>query len=96
LRCRDSRALIKFLTDAFGFEETIMVEEEGVVHHAELRWPAGGGVMLGDAREPEDKLHAQLPNGPVPAYVVWDDPDGLFARAGAAGAEVLQELKDED
>jgi uncharacterized glyoxalase superfamily protein PhnB len=88
--------LIKFLVDTFGFEETLVVEDGGVVHHAELRWPLGGGVMLGDDREPEDELHAQLPNGPVSIYVVCDDPDGLFERASAGGAEVIQGLKDED
>ena len=97
LRCKDSKGLIKFLVDAFGFEETLVVEHEGVVHHAELKWPlGGGGIMLGDDREPEDELHAQLPNGPVSLCVVCDDPDALFERATARGAEVLQGLKDED
>jgi uncharacterized glyoxalase superfamily protein PhnB len=95
-RCRDSKALIKFLVDAFGFESTLVVEEGGVVHHAELRWPLGGGVMCGDDREAEDDLHAQLPNGPVSIYVVCDDPDARFERARSHGAEVLQGLKDED
>ena len=96
LRCKDTKNLIKFLGDAFGFEERLVVEDAGVVHHAELSWPLGGGVMLGDDREPEDAVHAALPNGPVSIYVVCDDPDGLFERASASGAEVLQGLKDED
>lgn len=29
-------------------------------------------------------------------YVVCDEPDALFARATAAGAEVVRGLKDED
>jgi len=95
-RCKDSKALIKFLVDAFGFEATLVVEEGGVVHHAELTWPLGGGVMCGDDREAEDELHAQLPTGPVSIYVVSDDPDALFERARSHGAEILQGLKDED
>ena len=95
-RAKNAKALIKFLVDAFGFEETLVVEDGGVVHHAELKWPLGGGVMLGDDREPEDELHAQLPNGPVSIYVVCDDPDGLFERVRKSGAEILQGLKDED
>jgi uncharacterized glyoxalase superfamily protein PhnB len=95
-RCRDSLGLIKFLVDAFGFESTLVVADGGVVHHAELRWPLGGGVMCSDTREAEDELHAQLPTGPVSIYVVCDDPDALFERARSHGAEVLQGLKDED
>jgi uncharacterized glyoxalase superfamily protein PhnB len=96
LRCRDARGLIKFLSDAFGFEATLVVEDSGVVHHAELRWPAGGGLMLGDARPSDDELHSQLPSGPISVYVVCDEPDALFERAQSRGAEVLQGLKDED
>jgi uncharacterized glyoxalase superfamily protein PhnB len=96
LRCKDARGLIKFLVDALGFEESLVVEDAGVVHHAELKWPLGGGVMLGDDREADDELHAQLPKGPVSVYVVCDDPDARFERASAHGAEVLQALKDED
>ncbi len=29
-------------------------------------------------------------------YLVTDDPDGLYARATAAGAEVIRELNDTD
>ncbi len=96
LRCTDAKGLIKYLVDTFGFEETLVVRDGGVVHHAELKWPLGGGLMLGDDREPEDELHAQLPNRPTSIYVVCDDPDGLFERATARGAEVIQGLKDED
>jgi len=96
LRCTDAKGLIKFLVDAFGFEEALVVEDAGVVHHAELKWPLGGGVMLGDDRPDGDEIHRQLPTGPVSIYVVCDDPDGLFERAQSRGAEVLQGLKDED
>jgi uncharacterized glyoxalase superfamily protein PhnB len=96
LRCKNSKRLIGFLVDAFGFEATLVVESGAVVNHAELRWPLGGGLMLGDDREPVDQLHAQLPTGPVSIYVVCDDPDALFGRAAAHGVEVLQGLKDED
>ena len=53
LRARDAHALITFLVDAFGFEETV-------------------------------------------AYVVTDDPDALFTRAKAAGAEIISGLHDTD
>ena len=97
LQSRDAKALIGFLTEAFGFEEVLVVEEGGIVHHAELRWSGCGGVMLGDVRaHPDDPLHAQLPAGPTSLFVVCDDPDALFDRATAHGVEVLQGVQDKD
>ncbi|MBO0687714.1 MAG: glyoxalase, partial [Candidatus Dormibacteraeota bacterium] len=56
LRYRDARAAIRFLVDAFGFEEVASYagSDESVVVHAELRWPEGGGVMLGSYHEESD------------------------------------------
>jgi uncharacterized glyoxalase superfamily protein PhnB len=96
LRARDARALIKFLVDAFGFEETVVYGEGDLVHHAQLSWPAGGGVMLGSARDDGVEESWPLRPGTFGAYVVTDDPDGLFARAIAAGGQVLRELHDTD
>jgi uncharacterized glyoxalase superfamily protein PhnB len=96
LRARDARALIRFLVDAFGFEETAVYGEGDRVDHAELSWPPGGGIMLGSARASDvDDDWALVPGG-FGGYVVTDDPDGLFARAKAAGAEVLTELHETD
>lgn len=83
---RDARGLIRFLVEAFGFEETVVYGEGDRVDHAELSWPPGGGVMLGssDVTAP----------GSFSAYVVCDDPDALFKRAVENGAEVTQELTD--
>ena len=55
LRARDARALIRFLVDAFGFEETVVYGEGDRVDHAQLSWPPGGGIMLGSVREPSDR-----------------------------------------
>jgi uncharacterized glyoxalase superfamily protein PhnB len=93
LRARDARALIRFLVDAFGFEETVVYGDGDLVDHAQLSWPPGGGVMLGSAR-PGDSW--PVPPGSFGAYVVTDDPDGLFARATAAGAEVISGLHETD
>jgi uncharacterized glyoxalase superfamily protein PhnB len=96
LRARDARGLIKFLVEAFGFEETVVYGDGDQVHHAQLSWPGGGGVMLGSAREEGTEDSWPLRPGTFGAYVVTDDPDGLFARATAAGAKVLRELYDTD
>lgn len=89
LGARDARGLIKFLVDAFGFEETVVYGEGDRVEHAELAWPPGGGVMLGSSA-------GTTAPGAFHAYVVCDDPDALFARAVENGAVVVTGLNDKD
>jgi len=96
LRARDARGLITFLVNAFGFEETVVYGDGDRVHHAQLSWPAGGGIMLGSAPDEGTEDSWPLRPGTFGAYVVTDDPDGLFVRATAAGAKVLRELHDTD
>jgi uncharacterized glyoxalase superfamily protein PhnB len=62
------------------------------VHHAQLSWPLGGGIMLGSDREGE----WQLPPGTFGAYVVVDEPDALYERVTAAGADVIRKPDDTD
>jgi uncharacterized glyoxalase superfamily protein PhnB len=93
LRARDARALIRFLVDVVGFEETAVYGEGDVVHHAELAWPPGGGVMLGSARDDDTGVTAP---GQFSAYVVVDEPDALCERIRAAGAEITMDLHDTD
>jgi uncharacterized glyoxalase superfamily protein PhnB len=95
---RDAPAAMQFLQDAFGFEERARytrADDPTVVEHAELRWPAGGGIMLGSAGK-DDTAFGRRPTGAGSVYILCDDPDGLFARATAAGAEVVRGLVDED
>jgi uncharacterized glyoxalase superfamily protein PhnB len=95
LRARDARALIRFLVDAFGFEETAVYGDGDMVEHAQLSWPPGGGVMLGSVRDsPDDPW--PVPPGSFGAYAVTDEPDALRDRALAAGARLLQDLEDTD
>jgi uncharacterized glyoxalase superfamily protein PhnB len=95
LRARDARGLIRFLVEAFGFEQTVVYGEGDVVDHAELAWPPGGGIMLASAREAPGDAWPVAP-GSTGCYVVTDDPDGLHARALAAGAEITQPPHDTD
>ncbi|HEX5205829.1 MAG TPA: VOC family protein [Actinoplanes sp.] len=95
LRANDARALIKFLVEAFGFEETVVYGEGDRVDHAQLSWPLGGGIMLGSAdRGPGDQW--PLRPGTFGAYVVADDIDALHARAVTAGAEIIRPPRDTD
>ena len=96
LRANDARALIRFLVDVVGFEETAVYGEGDVVHHAELSWPPGGGVMLGSARADDTGDARPTDPGRFSAYVVVDEPDALCERIRAAGAKVTVELHDTD
>ena len=66
-----------------------------VIEHSQLRWPEGGGVMLGSANR-ADNPFSQRPTGVGSVYVVTDHPDEIYERAIAAGAEVFHPLRDED
>jgi len=94
LRANDAHGLITFLVEALGFEATVVYADGDTVHHAELAWPPGGGVMLGSAR-PDDQARVTGP-GNFSAYVVTADPDTLHARAVAHGAKVAQAPYDTD
>jgi uncharacterized glyoxalase superfamily protein PhnB len=96
LRARNARELIRFLVDVVGFEDTVVYGDGDTVEHAQLSWPLGGGVMLGSVREADSGDRWPLKPGSFGAYVVTDDPDGLFARVKAGGAEITDELEDKD
>ena len=93
---RDANAAITFLVNAFGFEEVVAYRnpEGTVVEHAELRWPEGGGVMIGSVR-PESGVGG-LPPGVGAVYVAVTDPDTLYARATSNGATITREMRDEE
>jgi uncharacterized glyoxalase superfamily protein PhnB len=62
LRYRDARAAIEWLTNAFGFEPTMVVDgENGSVAHAELKY-GDEWVMLASVSEGEGRL-PQPPGG---------------------------------
>lgn len=87
--------MIDWLVDALGFVETVSHTEGGAITHAELLWPEGGGVMLGDQRRVPGDPHA-APVGSGLAYVVTADSDAVYQRARAAGAEIVMEIHDTD
>jgi uncharacterized glyoxalase superfamily protein PhnB len=91
-RYRDAAAAIEWLEKAFGFErKEVHQDDDGTIVHAELMF-GPGVVMLGSERDDRYGPHA----GHGWTYVVVDDPDALFVRASAMGAEVVQELIDTD
>ena len=92
---RDAEAARVFLTEVFGFTETLTVRDEtdpNRIVHAELTWPEGGGLMYGSGGR-----HPDYPT-PVPGTqwlcVYTADPDAVHARAVAAGAKIVTEPHD--
>lgn len=95
-RYDDAPGAVRFLVDVFGFRDSLVVPgENGDIVHAELRWPEGGGVMLGSTKFTEG-THGAMKSGVGFAYVVTDDVDAVYARCRAANAEFVEDLHDTD
>ncbi len=94
----DAAKAVDWLVDAFGFEATLVVpgDDQRPVPHAELRTPWGGGVMLGSRVDGDPDPFASLPAGASNIYVVVDDPQPLFERCTAAGADIVRPMETTD
>ena len=101
MRYNDATAAIEWLCEAFGFEKHLVVPgEDGTIVHAQLVF-GNGMVMLGSAREsefdnlqkPPSALGSAVSQSP---YIIVEDADKHYARAVAAGAEIVMEIRDED
>ena len=93
----DIEAGVRFLTEGLGFRLTeLHRDDDGLVQHAEARWPFGGGVMFGSRGKPGD--WGAL--GPQGAYVVAPDRatvDAAYERTRVLpGVEVTVPLRDTD
>lgn len=97
LRYADAGKALRWLHEAFGFEQVMAVPgAAGTVAHAEMRLGAGT-IMFGSA--PEDSLvetanDSRKARAAVYAWV--PDVDAHYAVARAAGAEITMELTDMD
>lgn len=82
----DAPAAIEFLTRVFGFTEIARTtNDDGTVRNCELRGPAGGIVWLGQSQRMGTSI----------VYLYVDDVDAHYARAKAAGAEIVDEPEDQ-
>jgi uncharacterized glyoxalase superfamily protein PhnB len=94
LRCKDARAELEFLQDAFGLSvRAVYPEDGGPVMHAELSYGTGM-VMLGSLSDGSDG-RLDVDTGPSWLYVIVDDVTAHHARAVEAGAQIVQEPKDQ-
>ena len=99
MRYRDAKAAIDWLCRAFGFEQHLVVPDEGAgITHAELTY-RNGMIMLGSARDDDfgklQKTPAQLGGVTTQsAYVVVPDAKANHDRAVAAGAKIVRPLSE--
>jgi uncharacterized glyoxalase superfamily protein PhnB len=100
MRYRDAPAAIEWLCKAFGFERHLVVPgENNTVAHAQLVF-GNGMIMLGSDRKDDygrlvgtPKALGGTTQGP---YIIVPDADAHYARAKAAGAEIVIEIADQD
>jgi uncharacterized glyoxalase superfamily protein PhnB len=101
LRYRDAPAAIEWLCRVFGFEKHLVVPGEGgTIAHAQLAF-GNGMIMLGSVvdselgrlmKQPDEIGGAETQS----SYLVVDDADAVYARARAAGAQIVIDLTDRD
>ncbi len=85
----DPEVGIRFVTEVLGFEELVLVRDEGDgIVHSEYRWPEGGIVGISGADDANPFLPPAGRNG---VYVVTDDPHSVWERCTAAGVDVIRE-----
>jgi len=103
LRYRNAPVAIDWLCTAFGFEkQAVYPNDDGTIAHAQLTF-GNGMIMLGSVlqketdwgsliKQPDEIGGAETQS----AYIIEADVDTVYARAKAAGAKMVVEIKDED
>lgn len=93
----DAPAAIEWLCRAFGFRARLVVPgPDGTVLHSELS--LGSGVVMVSSPKPEAGRFGPRGGKALAASisVCVPDPDAHCARARAAGAHIVRELRDEE
>ncbi|WP_327322780.1 VOC family protein [Streptomyces sp. NBC_01210] len=92
----DAKAAIKQLTEAFGFTEHAVYEDEaGAVLHAELTF-GNGMVMLGSKGTGSEFDKLMEGGGPTGVFVHVDDVDAHHSHAVEHGADIVMPPTDQD
>ena len=93
----DAPAAIDWLCKAFGFTQRLVVPgPDGTIRHSELSY-GNGVIMVGSPRADRGVVSPRRQSGVSQALSVCvDDPDAHHARAKAAGAVIVQPLRDEE
>jgi uncharacterized glyoxalase superfamily protein PhnB len=100
LRYKDAKAAMEFLCTAFGFiQNAVQEDRDGSIAHAQLTH-GNGMIMLGSAKDSEYgglvRRPSEVGSVTMSVYVVVDDADAHFARAKAAGAQIIRAPETED
>ena len=82
----DVRAAVAWLTDAFGFVESVRVGDD---HRSQMRVGEDGALIVADVHGEQQPPQAGLTTHVVKVRVA--DVDAAFTRARGRGARVLQE-----
>lgn len=94
LRYRDAAKAIQWLTEAFGFTQTLVVHgADDTIAHAQLSHGTGM-IMLGSETDGGDG-RLVLEQGPSSIYVIVDDIEEHYRKARETGVEVIRELEEE-
>jgi len=99
LRYKNASAAIAWLEQTFGFERHAVYDgPDGTVAHAELRFD-NGMVMLGSASNESPLRHLYVTPSEIggrvtsPLYLIVKDCDLMYARAVAAKADIIVEMR---
>ena len=101
LRYRNAPVAIDWLCNAFGFERHAVHGDADVVHHAQLTY-GSGMIMLSSTEtgsewgrniiQPDEIDQRETQS----CCVIVADADAHYARAKAAGAEIVIDIADQD
>lgn len=90
-RYQDAPAALKWLEKAFGLEKEVEIPApDGRIAHAQLNL-GNGAIMLGSVHEDTSNPWSGEKFG---VYVFVEQVDRHYARAKAAGAEIVRELQE--
>jgi uncharacterized glyoxalase superfamily protein PhnB len=98
---RNAPAAIDWLCQTFGFEKKVVYPaDDGTIMHAELTF-GNGMIMCGSKKDTQFGKLIKQPDEiggceTQCAYVIVPDADALYARAKAAGAEIIIDIKSQD
>jgi uncharacterized glyoxalase superfamily protein PhnB len=101
MRYKNAQKAIDWLCNAFSFEKHLIVNgENNTIAHAQLTY-GNSMIMLSSENENEYGKLVKTPqslngNNTQAPYIVVDRIDEHYAKAVAAGAEMLIDIKDEE